>query len=199
MSAILALKNDPTKRVRRGSAYMWSVVRDLTAADRALTFTVDQVLSQTNATEPSTVRKWLSTLVRAGIVEAVGSEFRLKRRPVILPHLSNDGRIVACGQDALWTAIRGLKGFTPRELALLASTEERPVTEWTAKSYVKMLNAAGYLLTIGEGNSRRQARYRLRPGMNTGPLAPQILRAKLVFDPNVQQVMGETVVEEVSP
>jgi len=198
MAAILALKVDRTRPVRRGSSYMWSVVRDLTAADRSRPFTVADVLGQTNGTELSTVRRWMGTLVRAGLAEQVDGGYRLLRRPVLLPHITNDGRIVSLGQDALWTAMRALKEFTPRELAIAAATEERPVTEWTAKSYVKMLSAAGYLAMVATATSRRQARYRLRPSMNSGSLAPQILRAKLVWDPNRNEVVGETEAEEVT-
>lgn len=199
MAIVLALKVDPSKTIRRGSAYMWQVVRGLTDDDRSQPFTADEVLDLTNGTELSTVRKWLKTLVRAGIVAADGDTYRLLRRPVLLPHLSNDGRIVSVGQDALWTAIRALKTFTSRELAVAASTEEHAVTEWTAKSYVKMLLAAGYLTVTTPGHSHRPAAYRLKPSMNTGPLAPKILRAKLVFDPNRNEVFGQAEAEEVTP
>lgn len=199
MAIVLALKVDPGKPIRRGSAYMWKVVRGLTEDDRAQPFTVDEVLDLTNGTEASTVRKWLKTLVRAGIVAVEGDTYHLLRRPVMLPHVSNDGRIVSVGQDALWTAIRALKEFTPRELAVAATTEEHAVTEWTAKSYVKTLLAAGYLTVTVAGHAHRQASYRLRPTMNTGPLAPKILRAKFVFDPNRNEVIGQAEAEEVSP
>lgn len=199
MAEILALKVDPSRTVRRGSAYMWSVVRDLTAADRASVFTATDVLNQTNGTELSTVRKWLRTLAKAGIVEEVQGSFRCLKRPTMLPHITNDGRIVSIRTDAMWSAIRALKSFSPRELALVASTEEAPVKEWTAKSYTGLLLAAGYLVVLSPATSRRQASYRLKPSKNTGPLAPRILRTKLVYDPNINQVMGEAEAEEMDP
>lgn len=199
MAEILALEVDAKRPIRRGSAYMWSVVRDLTAADRNRAFGVADVLDQTNGTEPGTVRKWLRTLVKAGVLTEEQGSFRCLRRPTMLPHISNDGRIVPARNDAMWATIRGLRTFTPRELALVASTEEAAVKEWTAKAYVVKLFAAGYLVVVTPATSRRQATYRLKPSKNTGPLAPRILRTKLVYDPNLNQVMGDAEIEEVDP
>ncbi len=128
MSIILALKTDTSSPVRRGSAFMWSVVRDLTEKDRSRTFSTAEVLARTTRTETSTVRKWLKGLICAGILEELpDGVFRCLRRPVLLPHISGDGKVVRSGQDALWNAIRGLGIFSAREVALLASTEEAPV------------------------------------------------------------------------
>lgn len=199
MAEILALEVDRSRPIRRGSAYMWSVVRDLTKERRDRVFTATDVLDQTNATELSTVRKWARTLVKAGILEEVEGGFRCLKRPTMLPHISNAGKVVGGRNDAMWAAIRALKSFSPRELALVASTEEAPVKEWTAKSYTALLHAAGYLVVISAATPRRQATYRLKPSKNTGPLAPRILRSKLVYDPNLAQVMGDAECEEVDP
>ena len=199
MTRILALRVDQRHPVRRGSAYMWSVVRDLTVADRFRPFTAAAVLDQTNRTELSTVRKWLRTLVKAGFLAEVDGGFTVLKRPPTLPHLSNHGSIVPSRTDAMWAAMRALKVFTPRELAIAASTEEAPVAEWTAKSYVAQLFAADYFVLVQKATPRRQAVYRLKPSMNTGPQAPRILRTKLVYDPNRDQVMGEAEAEEVCP
>lgn len=199
MAEILALKVDRSRPIRRGSAYMWSVVRELTKDRRDRVFTLADILAQTNSTELSTVRKWARTLAKAGILEEVDGGFRCLKRPTMLPHLSNAGEPVPSRNDAMWAAMRALKSFSPRELALVASTEEAPVKEWTAKSYTVLLNAAGYLVVTSAATPRKQATYRLKPSKNTGPLAPRILRTKLVYDPNLQQVMGEAEAEEVDP
>lgn len=199
MTRILALSVDENRPVRRGSAYMWTVVRDLTAANRTRVFTAAEVLLRTDRTEPSTVRKWLRTLVKAGFLAEAAGGFVVVKRPPTLPHISNDGRIVPSRTDAMWVAMRALKVFTPRELALAASTEEALIEEWTAKSYIVQLHAAGYFALVSKATSRRQASYRLKPSMDGGPLAPRILRTKLVYDPNRDQVMGEAETEEVCP
>lgn len=201
MSIILALKTDGSRPVQRGSAYMWSVVRELTEQDRDRAFSAAEVLARTTRTEVSTVRKWLKTLARAGILESSpdGSAWRCLRRPVLLPHLSNDGRIVSTGQDAIWNAIRKLKSFTAAEVAVAASTEETPVALATAARYVRALNDAGYFVVERAGRPGRPACYRLKPAMAKRPLAPRILRAKLIYDPNVNAVVGESEAEEACP
>lgn len=192
MSIILALKVDPGQPVRRGSAWMWSVVRDLTEKDRTRIITPDDVLARTSGTEVSTVRKWLRTLATAGILEALPQgAYRCLRRPVLLPHITGDGRIVTLGQDAMWNAMRALTVFTVRELALSASTEEVQVAEATAERYVRALRGAGYFVVL----PGRPSRYRLKPSMRSRTLAPQILRTKLVYDPNVNEVLGAVEAE----
>ena len=161
MAAILALKVDRSRQVRRGSAYMWSVVRDLTKDLRDRVFTVDDILERTNGTALSTVRNWARTLAKVGILEEVEGGWRCLKRPTMLPHISRDGEIVPSRTDAMWATMRGLKTFSPRELALVASTEEAPVQEETPKSYTGLLHAAGYLLVTSPATKRRQATYRL--------------------------------------
>jgi hypothetical protein len=208
MAIVLALKVDKTKPIRRGSAYYWKVVRDLTAADRDRLFTIEDVLGQTNSVDKATVRQWLTNLVDAGIAARQDPArpgapvlFRLVQRPSVLPHLARGGRVVASGQEAMWNAMRALRSFTALELAVSASTEERPVTLETAKSYVHRLQAAGYLTVEREAVSGRGARLavvRLKKTMNRGPLAPRILRTKLVYDPNIDEVVGEAEAEELA-
>lgn len=208
MAIVLALRVDKAVPIRRGSAYYWKVVRDLTSADRDRRFTIEDVLGQTNSVDKSTVRQWLTNLVDAGIAARLDPErpgapalFRLLQRPTTLPHLARDGRIVASGQEAMWNAMRALRSFSALELAVSASTEERPVALETAKSYIQRLQAAGYLTVEREavrGRGARLAVVRLKKTMNRGPLAPRILRTKLVYDPNINEVVGEAEAEDLA-
>jgi len=200
MAVILALKVDKTKPVRRGSAHIWRVIRGLTEQDRQQPFTAGQILAQCDRSVIlATIKGLLRQLAAAGIVEeTMAGSWRVVKRPTQLPHLTRNGRIVRSGQEAMWNAIRALRVFTPSELAMASSTEERRVTTLTAKSYVARLFAAGYLALERAGNPKAQASYRLKPSMNTGPLAPKILRIKAVFDPNREEVFGLGEAEEVS-
>lgn len=208
MAIVLALKVDKAKPIRRGSAYYWQVVRDLTAQDRSRLITIEDVLGHTNSVEKSTVRQWLINLADAGILERIrpsvpgeATSFRVVRRPTVLPQLARDGRSVPSGQEAIWNALRALRSFSASELALAASTEERAVSLQTAKSYIKHLHGAGFLIVEQPGRAgkaARLARWRLKPSMNRGPLAPKVLRTKLVYDPNIEEVVGEAEAEELA-
>ncbi len=201
MAIILALRVDKTKPVRRGSAHIWSVIRRLTEQDRQQPFTASQILAECDSSVIlGTIKGVLRQLAAAGIVEeTMASCWRVRKRPTQLPHLNRSGKVVRCGQEAMWNGMRALRVFSPSELAMASSTEERSVTTMTAKSYVARLFAAGYLTIERAATSKSQASYRLKPSMNTGPLAPKILRIKAVFDPNREEVFGLADAEEIAP
>jgi hypothetical protein len=61
------------------------------------------------------------------------------------------------------------------------------VTEATAKAYLKMLLACGYLRVTKKAVPKfSQARYRLI--RNHGPKPPMVQRVKQIFDPNTREV-----------
>lgn len=205
MSTILALSIDTAKMatIKRGQAHYWTVCRDLDLGVPGRPITVQDVLSRSSCTDHATVRGFMLLLARAGIAEEVkGSKppaWRLLKRPTRLPHLSKDGSVVRSGTEAMWNAIRALTSFEASELALSASTEERPIALETAKTYCRRLLDAGYLKETRTGTPGKPAAFRLKPAMNTGPLPPQILRTKLVYDQNRQEIMGLATAEEVEP
>lgn len=92
---------------------------------------------------------------------------------------------------AMWNTLRITKqAVNATELAALSSTDDQVVSVETADSYLRFLNHAGYLKVAREAHHAvRKAKYQLRQHMNTGPIPPQIQRAKQVFDPNTSQVM----------
>lgn len=113
------------------------------------------------------------------------------------PRVGPDGRPVTqgLGREQLWRTIRMLRGdFDYRELAIAASTEEVPVGEIDARYYLRHLAAAGYLRMVKPDTRRRPARWRL--ARNTGPLAPKITRAKVIWDPNTGAL---ALAEELEP
>jgi hypothetical protein len=205
MSTILALSIDAPKMatIKRGQAHYWAVCRDLDLTVPGRPITVQDILNRSSCTDHSTVRGFLILLARAGIAQqeagAKPPAWRLLKRPTRLPRLNKYGKVVRSGTEAMWNAIRALTSFEASELALSASTEERPIALETAKTYCRRLFEAGYLKETRTGTPGRPAVYRLKPGMNTGPLPPQILRTKLVFDQNRGEIMGLATAEEVEP
>lgn len=155
-------------------------------------------------------RKYIARLEKAGFVELVEGRGKVKawrriKDSAEAPRLRADGSPVTAGRGTaqMWLAIRMLKVFTPRELALVASTEVAAVSPETAKTYVQHLAHAGYLAIVAPaipGHRRAaatQARYRLIPSRYTGPKAPQIQRVKRVYDPNLRKVMWEEEASDV--
>lgn len=202
MSIILALRVDKTKTIRRGQDWLWQVIRDLTAADRNRQIFLREIMDRMASSDASAVRLDLGRMVKAGLIapetSVAGPCWRVLRRVTKLPQMGRNGIVARSGQEAMWSAMRALKVFDARELALAASTEARPVTLVTAKSYLNRLNAAGYLAVVRPATPQRIAAYRLKPAMNTGPEAPKVLRTHLIYDPNRHEVMGLVQAEETT-
>ncbi len=201
MAIILTLKSSGT--VRRGKAHFWSVIRELTEGDRKAEFSVADIFARSNEPHDAVIGAFLRLATRAGILRQVKNSkpqrWAVVRRPVRLPTLSADGRVVMTGRQAIWNAIRALQAFTAAELAVAAATEDCPIDPKSANDYVLRLKAAGYLKIERPGKPGRPALYRLRPNMNTGPLPPQVLRAKIIWDQNREQIVGPVEAEEVTP
>lgn len=164
----------------------------------------------------TTVTTYLQALAKAGIVEKTGEtavgnlaaegHWRLARDEGLeAPRLKRDGSRVTQGlaQEAMWRTLRLLQGdLNARELAAHATTAAAPVTLSAAEHYLTWLMAAGYLIRtragkgLGKAGKGLPARYRLNPARNTGPRPPMICRAKVVYDPNEDEVVWAPLVTE---
>lgn len=198
MSKVLKIE---IRRPLRGFAHYWTVMKQLSSEHGE--FTVADVEAQSNGGGPNDVWDYLKRLTLAGLAEKTGAMregagpgaravvWRLKRTHGPAPRLRRDGtEIPLDGQQRLWIAMRSLGVFSVAELAY-AATLDAPVPPNTAASYVRRLQAAGYLVRQGDC-------YRLKPSMNTGPEAPKILRTHTVWDPNRRALMGQATTDEVS-
>lgn len=143
-----------------------------------------------------TISDYLTGLEAAGIVKRTGStevgavQFTLaKDKGVHAPRLRKDGSEVEQGRatEAMWSAMRLLKQFTPRDLAIHASTDDAPVSDVHAKDYCQHLAKAAYLRIVTPSKPGKQAVYQFV--RFTGPKAPMIQRIKQVFDPNTGEVV----------
>lgn len=175
-----------------GEQGCWSVIRELRRFDRPLLVLRVQA-------HPTTVADYLRRLTLAGYVtRSDNAVYELVNDQPDAPRLRRDGTPAAepgIGQEQMWRSMKMLGEFSPRELAAAASTDAARVTPTTAASYVKHLWRAGYLLCVAEarfgvGKAGAQARYRLKPSMNTGPLAPQVQRTDWVWDPNTRKALA---------
>ena len=211
MSAVLKLKLGDGARVLRGHGHLWSVIQRL--GRNGASFTLTQVDQAANG-HRDTVRDYLKRLVRAGYLEVAGWTgphraraplYRLVKTARQAPRLRRDGTECApTRQQAMWNILRGPQaraGITAFDLRLAASTERVPITPQSAKTFLRRLHKAGYLIVLREAKSGPDgcpAVYRLPPGNDTGPLAPMILSTKLVYDQNQDRIAGEPELREVT-
>lgn len=204
-------KIDPNRPLGRG--VIWNAIRQLREFDIA------QLEIATHIPQ-ATLRSYVQALERGGYVAKSGT-----RRPTRLiagvtaggyaiqswslvrdvgaqaPYLRKDGTDAqqGRGREQMWRAMKILKDFDYRDLAINASTDEVTVHALDAQSYVKFLARAGYLVQVTKskpGNkpgAGTRARYRLLPSRNTGPLPPMVQRVKRVYDPNTGQIMTQDI------
>lgn len=212
MVAVLKLTVDKVEPLLRGQEHFWKVARTLGDGGRA--FTGPQIASLSEEPHISTVTTFLRRLESAGFVEKAGADkrpgakratlWRLLRSPEKLPPMDRDGNVrrPRSVRQQIWNVIRGpagKQGFTVHDLVAWGSTDDLPIKLWTAKSYVQDLRRGGYLIQLDPGGPQRPAVWRLKPSMNSGPLPPLVLQAKLVFDQNRSRLTGDVLAEEVQP
>ena len=201
MSAILRLKIRDIHPVLRGCDHYWSAMMDL--AMRGETFSLNDI-DMASSARRTDIRDFIKRLHLAGFIEQIEGEpwrFRVLRKQSATPRVRRDGTVISgvSKNQAMWNLMRspvGRAGFTADDLVNLASTDEVRISKLTAQSYIKRLSEAGYLSLRQKGAPGKLAIWLLLPDMNTGPDAPKVLRSRMIFDPNKQEVVGETLAEE---
>lgn len=201
-------------RMPRGQDGFWQIICRLSESQG--TFSAMDIDGESNVSIKG-IEKYIRLLVAGGFIAplevrkkaARGKASRFvaplyrqikfqKRTPRIRP----DGSLIpATAIEQLWTAIRSLKTFGLKELIFAATTDEVTPSYALAKRYVHYLTTAGYLTAAVQARGRSRA-WRLKPGMNTGPLPPclKAVRARTMWDPNINTfVGGAPEASEVSP
>lgn len=203
----LAMKKNG-KRVLRGNDHFWSVIMERHHAGK--TFSVRDI-DLASCVYDATVRDFVRRLDKAGLIELVEAHPAAvdnRYRPLVIqsaaPRVRRDGTVIESqpATRCMWNLMRGpvgRNGFTYIDLVRWSQTDETPISPNSAKSYIRFLSTAGYLIQLDPGKPGTPATWRLNPAMNTGPQAPMILRTKLVYDPNRQEVFGPAEAEEVLP
>lgn len=196
----------------RGPEHYWNMARGFGAEG----FTLEQLAGCTNGVAYSTVKDWTYAMVAQGAIKAIGARkssiglpakiyavaIRATKAPVQrrADYQGKRGRV----RQQVWTAIRGLKTFGLAELAVSASTEEYPVKLRTAEEYVRRLTNAGLLIVVtpykrggnGRGVGAKAGVWRLKKSADTGPLAPKVFNASIVFDANRSAIVGQAEVSQ---
>lgn len=200
----------------RSPEHYWKVMQQLTAKG----FTIRDVAFSSDGVAYSTVKDYARFLLAEGFIKKVGERnvgytmadvYRIAKSSRVAPVLRRETFTGKRGliQQQVWRAMRTLPAFTLSELAAAASTEEVPVKARTAEEYVRRLLKAGVVTVVspykkGEkappgarGSAGAKAGiYQLRRLADTGPLAPKVFAASIVFDPNKNRVVGEAVTQE---
>jgi hypothetical protein len=184
-------------RIPVGYEGLWQVIREKRR------FTVVEVQDETGHRK-DTVRDYVKRLERAGYVKMADARRINAANPTKIyalvkdvgreaPRLRRDGSPCYQGRnrEQMWRTMKMLSAnggtFSPRDLAVAATTEVAAVDVGDAKDYAKHLLKAGYLVLVKASNPHRQAEYRLV--RNTGPKPPMVQRVKQVFDPNLNAVV----------
>lgn len=195
-----AALNLAAKRVLRGEDHIWSVIRGFD--DRGIEWSVGMVDAET-ACKGREVASFVRKLTKAGIAGVATFKpdrtvlHRLIKKPAECPRLRADGSAIGPSQQQrMWNAMRTLKQFTVREIAFAACVPEQMVKEAAALNYVEQLDGAGYLALVQPRKGRNGANvWRLKPSMNSGPLAPAVYHVTAIFDRNRHVVIGEPTYE----
>ena len=200
-------QNRKSKQAIPGRQSIWAAIQYYNQVSEDKTFTKTQLATRTKRNK-RTIGSYLEALEAAGIVQKVGTLPSKGANPHNLyklckdvgfeaPRVNKQGKFIHSASEQMWRAMKMLKVFTSRSLALAASIEESPVNEAHAKDYCKHLLKAGYILLVEPQKLFfSQASYRLAPGKNTGPEAPKITRAKCVYDPNLNEIVWMESLED---
>jgi hypothetical protein len=150
---------------------------------------------------PDSLALYVRTLAKAGIVERIdtrggkhAARYRLvKDGGIEPPRLRADGTVNErrSAFSQMWTAMRHLREFTAFDLAVFASIAELRISAHTSLRYCRFLVRAGYLDIIERGGriGARNTAFRFVQGKYTGPAAPVIAHALVLFDPNIGQIV----------
>ncbi|SFD74132.1 hypothetical protein SAMN05428997_1488 [Bosea sp. CRIB-10] len=191
----------PTAALPRGPLHYW---KEMVAMSRGSGFTITDVHKATNGRSRNTVKTYVLFCAEHGHIALVGDQPTVKNRRANIYKVC-DLRAPAPVQrradfaddrgrraQQLWTAIRALRQFTIRELAVAASTDAVPVTQVRAREYVGVLAKAGYVVEVGQrAHPGLIARWRLMPAKNTGPKAPATLAGGTVlYDRNLDEAVN---------
>lgn len=185
-----------------GFTAYWNVIL---ALDEVGPWTVKAVDGRLNA-KRNGIKSFVARLVQAGIAEIVDSapvsgrgfprtRYRLVHRPAQVPRIGRDGKEAPeAAAETVWRTMKMTKSFTSVELAEMVDGINRN----TIGEYLRWLALVGVVAEAGREPGKNGAvRYILVE--NIGSRAPKILRARLVFDPNSNVILGEIDTAEVQP
>lgn len=175
-------------RVPIDAAGIWQAILFVAGGDE---FKITDVAAECDA-PVAVIRDYVDRLKRAGVVAQIGTRggvFKLVSQPKTAPPSRPD-------QQLLWNAIRRLKAFTLSEAVYWGETDVR-ISKPFARRYLQHLVAAGYLTEGPRVGDDQEVVYRIKPKMDTGPLAPEMIKLPImVYDRNAGRVLADVDAEE---
>ena len=180
-----------------GPEVLWPMIREMAAKGP---FTAEDVAWRLSCA-PAAVESYMARLHAAGLVAHGGETTDRKRlwqlttRKVQPPYLDGRGNASHTHEmlRRIWNALRMAKIVSVSTLRSFVDDRDVTLSADTARTYLNALARAGYLDTIPASQECGEQRYRLRPYMATGSLPPRLLRATLVYDPNLREIAGPVV------
>lgn len=196
-------KLQPKILIEHGHDFFWEVILKL---DKDCEWSTLDILRSSRANK-SSIDDFVNRLVRAGFAKECGEQnqsehckrsiklYRLIKIQTATPRLRRDGsELPEKITETLWRTMKMLKTFTALELISAASSPTQKMKKTTVTSYLTRLKQANIIAVVEKGGACKQERYRLLN--NLGTKAPQILRSKLVYDPNADEILGEAKIME---
>jgi len=152
-----------------------------------------------------TVTDYIKCLIKAGIVEEIDPIEKAKAYRLIkdygaeAPRVRVDGSIIlnVSAVNNMWRTIRMQNApFTYKDLALFAATDDCPIADNTAKTYLGFIQHLPCIRVLPHKKGLPGlAKYAFVRSKDIGPKAPQIQKTKRLFDPNTKKVVWEDVKE----
>ncbi len=186
---------------------IWVAIRDLRE------FSVSEIEDKTRISH-SSIKTYILGLTKAGYLKRTEHHHRakidnrfvanrwqlIKDTGVDAPRVTRDGKRITqgLGRENMWHAMRILRDFSAKDLAAQASNDDILIKHADARTYIKYLHMAGYLIIVmpAKSDDKSQTRYRMPASRYTGPRPPMIQRTKQVFDPNTGKVVWPIQKEE---
>lgn len=161
-------------------------------------FTAQEIANKTGYTS-QLIRKTLDAWVQNGNLSKTltKSHTLSDRRLRHLYEIEKDNGVhppcfKVSAQQEMWVAIKVLKTFSSRDLALATEHED-----YAASRYAKCLRKHGYLILHKRGKAGRHT-YRYVPKMYTGFYAPFMTKKNNLYDINLAEFMEPILEREAS-
>jgi hypothetical protein len=166
--------------------------------DLASPITIYSVLDYLEALAKAQLAEKLSDqVIKPGRAGVTSTRWRVLVKWPTAPRLNKSGHVVTQGLGvlAMWRAARIRKTFTPNELCMDANATTQLVSLATARQYCIALERSGHFAYVTKGKGGKPSTFRIV--RDTGPHAPAITRAKVVFDRNAATLHPIQTAEEL--
>ncbi len=170
---------------------LWALVR------KYRQFNINQIFGDTAIILKDSVGAYIRALEKGGYIKAVSEKrpFKLTVYQLIndvgiaAPRINRRGEKITkmSGQERMWKVMQILSDFNKHELAANAMADGAEIRILSAAKYINILLKAKYLIMVKKPAPSVAGRYIFNPEF-AGPYAPEILRTKSLYDPNLNKI-----------